>query len=82
LLETREGPEGKDKEYHLARILLQLGAYAEDVSREEMREMILKRKSRELQKSVVDGLRKSAALNYPNGTNLFKKAMSPFQFMK
>lgn len=82
LLETREGPGEKDKEYHLARILLRLGAYAEDVSREEMREMILKRKSRELQKSVVDDLRKSAALNYPNGTNLFKKAMSPFQFMK
>ncbi len=82
LLETRDGPDGKDKEYHLARILLRLGANAEDVSREEMREMILKRKAKEVQQSVVDGLRKSAALNYPNGTNLFKKASSPFQFMK
>lgn len=80
MLETRDGPDGNEKEYHLARILLQLGAYAENVSRDEMREMILKRKSKELQQSVVAGLRKNAALNYPNGTNLFKTATSPFLF--
>ena len=80
LLDTRAGADTPEKEFHLARILLRMGAYAENVSREEMREMILKRKSKELQQSVVEGLRKSAALNYPNGTNLFKAASMPFRF--